>query len=82
MSEHQNLEQSHSRSIASDQPPATTNPPDQPTSGNAKKVQPSDSYVKLAMRNMVKKGSTSFFHFFLTTVGVIAVLLGLAIAFH
>ncbi len=41
-----------------------------------------DSFVKLAMRNMVKKGSTSLFHFFLTIVGVIGALLGLAIAFH
>ncbi|OIP78832.1 MAG: DUF3285 domain-containing protein [Oscillatoriales cyanobacterium CG2_30_44_21] len=41
-----------------------------------------DSFVKLAMRNMVKKGSTSLFHFFLTIVGVIGILLGLAIAFH
>ena len=41
-----------------------------------------DSFVKLAMRNMVKKGSTSLFHFFLTIVGVIGTLLGLAIAFH
>ena len=41
-----------------------------------------DSFVKLAMRNMVKKGSTSLFHFFLTVLGVIGTLLGLAIAFH
>lgn len=41
-----------------------------------------DSFVKLAMRNMVKKGSTSLFHFFLTIIGVIGALLGLAIAFH
>lgn len=40
------------------------------------------SFVKLAMRNMVKKGGTSLFHFFLTIVGVIGTLVGLAIAFH
>jgi len=45
-------------------------------------AKPKDSFVKLAMRNMVKKGSTSLFHFFLTIVGVIGALLGLAIAFH
>jgi 3-methyladenine DNA glycosylase AlkC len=45
-------------------------------------TQEKDSFVKLAMRNMVKKGSTSLFHFFLTIVGVFGVLLGLAIAFH
>ncbi|MCA1903947.1 MAG: DUF3285 domain-containing protein [Cyanobacteria bacterium M5B4] len=42
----------------------------------------SDSYVKLAMRNMVAKGTTSLKHFFLTTIGLVAVLLGLAILFH
>ena len=36
------------------------------------------SYVKLAMRNMVRKGGTSVKHFFLTTVGLLAVLVGLA----
>jgi hypothetical protein len=39
---------------------------------------PQDSYVKLAMRNMVRKGRTSLTHFFLTTVGFIALLIGLA----
>jgi len=42
----------------------------------------SDSYVKLAMRNMVAKGSTSLKHFFLTTIGLLGLLLGLAIVFH
>ena len=46
------------------------------------KSQAQDSFVKLAMRNMVKKGSTSLFHFALTVFGVIGALLGLAIAFH
>lgn len=36
------------------------------------------SYVKLAMRNMVRKRGTSLKHFFLTTVGLLAVLVGLA----
>ncbi|WP_082127259.1 DUF3285 domain-containing protein [Calothrix sp. 336/3] len=36
------------------------------------------SYVKLAMRNMVQKGRTSFKHFALTTVGLLAVFIGLA----
>jgi hypothetical protein len=36
------------------------------------------SYVKLAMRNMVRNGGTSLKHFFLSTVGVLAVLIGLA----
>lgn len=43
---------------------------------------PPPSYVKLAMRNMVKKRGTSIFHFLLTSVGLIAVLVGLAVVFH
>ena len=39
---------------------------------------PKDSYVKLAMRNMVRKGGTSLKHFFLTTVGLVGLLIGLA----
>lgn len=46
------------------------------------KPKEQDSFVKLAMRNMVKKGSTSLFHFALTIFGVIGALLGLAIVFH
>ncbi len=40
--------------------------------------QPQDSYVKLAMRNMVRKGRQSLWHFFLTTVGLVGLLVGLA----
>lgn len=40
------------------------------------------SFVKVAMRNMVKKGGKSLFHFFLTVFGVFGTLVGLAIAFH
>jgi hypothetical protein len=36
------------------------------------------SYVKLAMRNMVRKGGKSLFHFSLTTVGLLGLLVGLA----
>ena len=49
---------------------------------NPDELKAPDSFVKLAMRNMVKKGSTSLFHFALTIFGVIATLVGLAIAFH
>ena len=42
------------------------------------KTTPKDSYVKLAMRNMVRKGGTSLKHFFLTTVGLVGLLIGLA----
>ncbi len=53
-----------------------------PTEETDNKSKRPDSFVKLAMRNMVKKGSTSLFHFFLTVLGVVGTLLGLAIAFH
>lgn len=38
----------------------------------------SASYVKLAMRNMVKKGRKSLTHFFLTTTALIGLLVGLS----
>lgn len=41
-------------------------------------AKPTDSYVKLAMRNMVRKGSLSLKHFFLTTIGLIAFLVGIS----
>ncbi|WP_017302767.1 DUF3285 domain-containing protein [Spirulina subsalsa] len=41
-------------------------------------AEPQASYVKLAMRNMVKKRGTSLKHFFLSTVGLLALLVGLA----
>lgn len=41
-------------------------------------VDPPPSYVKLAMRNMVRKGGTSLFHFALTIAGLVLVLVGLA----
>lgn len=36
------------------------------------------SYVKLAMRNMVRKKGTSLKHFFLSTAGLLGLLIGLA----
>lgn len=36
--------------------------------------EPKPSYVKLAMRNMVRKRGTSLFHFFLTSVATVAFL--------
>lgn len=41
-------------------------------------TKPKDSYIKLAMRNMVRKGRQSLWHFFLTTVGLVGLLVGLA----
>ncbi|YAI82716.1 MAG: DUF3285 domain-containing protein [cyanobacterium endosymbiont of Rhopalodia sterrenbergii] len=42
---------------------------------------PSDrppSYVKLAMRNMVRKRGTSIKHFVITTVGLLGFLIGIS----
>lgn len=36
------------------------------------------SFVKLAMRNMVKKGGKSLFHFSLTVTALLSLLVGLA----
>ena len=41
-------------------------------------IKPKDSYVKLAMRNMVRKGGQSLWHFFLTTIGLLGLLIGLS----
>ncbi|HAG83188.1 MAG TPA: DUF3285 domain-containing protein [Cyanobacteria bacterium UBA12227] len=48
------------------------------TSLESTSTEPQPSYVKLAMRNMVRKGGKSIQHFLLTTVGLLAVLVGLA----
>lgn len=39
---------------------------------------PSHSYVKLAMRNMVRKRRQSLVHFSLTTIGLLAFLVGIS----
>jgi hypothetical protein len=36
------------------------------------------SFVKLAMRNMVRRGGKSLFHFSLTTVALLGLLVGLS----
>ncbi|HEY9749249.1 MAG TPA: DUF3285 domain-containing protein [Allocoleopsis sp.] len=41
-------------------------------------TSPPPSYVKLAMRNMVRKRGKSLWHFTLTTVALLVVLVGLA----
>ncbi|PZO22411.1 MAG: DUF3285 domain-containing protein [Leptolyngbya foveolarum] len=40
--------------------------------------EPTPSFVKLAMRNMVKKGGTSLYHFFLSAVALLSLFVGLA----
>ncbi len=41
-------------------------------------AEPPPSYVKLAMRNMVRKRGKSLQHFFLTTAALLGVLVGLS----
>jgi hypothetical protein len=48
------------------------------TGANPGTQEPPPSYVKLAMRNMVRKGRTSLKHFALTTIGLLAFLVGVA----
>jgi hypothetical protein len=53
-----------------------TNSPETPTSETPQEPQP--SYVKLAMRNMVRKRGKSIFHFALTTIGLLGTLVVLS----
>jgi len=53
-------------------------PPAAETTKSTLAVEPKPSYVKLAMRNMVRKRVTSLQHFVLTTLGLLAVLVSLA----
>lgn len=41
-------------------------------------TEPQPSYVKLAMRNMVRKGGKSLFHFTLTVTALIGIFVGLS----
>jgi hypothetical protein len=52
----------------------------EPLSSNIEEniVPPKGSYVKYAMRNMVRKGGTSFKHFFITTIALLGTLVVLA----
>ncbi|MGF1491099.1 MAG: DUF3285 domain-containing protein [Microcoleaceae cyanobacterium] len=52
--------------------------PQPPHSTSPAPNEPQPSYVKLAMRNMVRKGGKSLFHFTLTTLGLLTVLVGIA----
>jgi hypothetical protein len=40
--------------------------------------EPQPTYVKLAMRNMVRKKGTSLKHYFLTVIGLVTVLVSLS----
>ncbi|MGB3405489.1 MAG: DUF3285 domain-containing protein [Microcoleaceae cyanobacterium] len=55
------------------------NPQSSPSTANSTKArEPQPSYVKLAMRNMVRKGGKSLFHFTLTTVALLSLLIGVS----
>lgn len=56
----------------------TNHPSATPNSELEQPETPQPSYTKLAMRNMVKKRGQSLRHFFLTTVGLLALLVGLS----
>ncbi|HEY9810100.1 MAG TPA: DUF3285 domain-containing protein [Halomicronema sp.] len=64
---------------SSETPPSVPQPANSPADTN---TEPQPSYVKLAMRNMVRKRGTSLKHFFLTTAGLLAGLVGLAYLTH
>jgi len=69
-------------SIPSETPSETSTNPVEVTSADAAPVDvapaPKDSYTKLAMRNMVRKGKRSLLEFALTVVGLLALLIGLS----
>lgn len=50
----------------------------QPEPAETATAPPKGSYVKHAMRNMVRKRGKSLQHFFLSTFGMLALLVGLA----
>lgn len=52
--------------------------PTQPEQPKTKASSRPPSFVKLAMRNMVRKRGKSLYHFALTTIGLLTVLVGLA----
>ena len=71
---------------ASSQTPAPSDPnapvPEAATVNSKYMAKPGDSYTKLAMRNMVRRGGTSVFHFGLTTAAVLGFLVGISYLFH
>lgn len=58
--------------------PTEPSTPTEPTAATDAPASPPPSFVKLAMRNMVRKGRQSLVHFGLTAVGFSAVLFLLA----
>ncbi|MBW4659948.1 MAG: DUF3285 domain-containing protein [Drouetiella hepatica Uher 2000/2452] len=66
------------------QPQTASDPASKPTESSGgeasvpEKATAPPSYVKLAMRNMVRKRGTSLYHFALSTIALLGVLVGLA----
>lgn len=56
----------------------TPNTPDSTPIPEIEPITPPGSYVKHAMRNMVRKRGKSLQHFFLSTLGMLALFIGLA----
>ncbi|PSO52568.1 MAG: DUF3285 domain-containing protein [Cyanobacteria bacterium QH_8_48_120] len=59
-------------------PSSPTETPEKETSTTPQSTEAKPSYTKLAMRNMVRKPSTSLKHFFLSTVGLLALFIALS----
>jgi hypothetical protein len=55
-----------------------TETPNQENNQTTETPKVQDSYVKLAMRNMVRKKGTSLKHLFLTVSGLLAFLIGIS----
>lgn len=60
------------------QDPPTLDPTASPQPLPTASAEAPPSFVKLAMRNMVKKGGKSLFHFSLTVTALLSLLVGLA----
>lgn len=58
--------------------PIPSEQPETPEMPQTASQEPQASYVKLAMRNMVRKGRKSLIHFTLTVIGLLGVLVGLS----
>ncbi len=73
---------------SSESPESTESTESNGATGSAQSIdprylaKPSDSYTKLAMRNMVRRKGTSLVHFGLTTLAVLALLIGVSYIFH
>ncbi|TVQ09313.1 MAG: DUF3285 domain-containing protein [Leptolyngbya sp. DLM2.Bin27] len=63
--------------MSQDQPALDATAAEQPAAPTTQPAAP-PSFVKLAMRNMVKKGGKSLFHFALTVTVLLTLLVGLA----